>query len=85
MVNSAYGLCVLHIINTVDEQVLKADLIAQCDDLRSQLAKERESSNSLNKDLSVAAERQNELLRCVKTLENKVQQQRKVCIGLTCT
>lgn len=56
----------------------KADLIAQCDDLKNLLAKERQSSNSLNKELSVAAERQNELLKCIKTLENKVQQQKKV-------
>ena len=57
-------------------QMKKADLESSHDKLSNELSEERAANRSLNQQLTEAAGRQNELLRKIESLEDKLRQVR---------
>ena len=59
-------------------QMKKADLESSHDKLSNELSEERAVNRSLNQQLAEAAGRQNELLRKIESLEDKLRQVRLI-------
>lgn len=55
----------------IAEQLNKKKILSRCEELRIELAEEKESCQTLHMELASATAGQNDLLQQIKTLENK--------------